>query len=130
MRAPLVRRAGRLSEIWRYYGVGIVNTIFGLSLFSMLIWTGMNLYLAQILAHLTGMAFNYVMFSAHVFHGQRGHVGRYIGAYAINYGVGVALLAVFAQWTANPYVAGLLAAIGASLINYTLLKRFVFRATA
>ena len=115
------------TELWRYYGVGVVNTAFGYGLFAGLVWLKLNLFVAQIVAHLCGMAFNYVMFRMHVFRGVRPKIWAYIGAYAFNYGLGLTFLALLHRFVASSYLAGFLAMLAASLVNYIVLKLFVFR---
>jgi len=55
-------------RLWRYYQAGIVNTLFGYGLFALFVKLGLNMYLAQICAHVLGAAFNYYSYSRHVFH--------------------------------------------------------------
>ena len=88
-----------------------------------------TLFLAQILSHCTGAVFNYAMFRRHVFTDSGGAVGRYIGAYAVNYGLGLAGLALFHRFVASPYLAGFLALVVVAAINFFILRLLVFRKT-
>ncbi len=112
--------------MFRYYVVGVVNTVFGYGLFALLVWLSLNLFVAQILAHLSGMAFNYVMFRVHVFRGPKPELRRYIAAYSLNYLLGLASLTVAHSFIASPYIAGLVTLLVISILNYFILKRFVF----
>lgn len=114
-------------QLWRYYQVGIVNTVFGYGMFALLIWMGMNLYLAQITAHVLGMIFNYYTYSRHAFAGHTTTKTRFILSYAGNYLLGLAALRIIATFIHSPYFAGFLATVIVSLINYFILKRLVFR---
>ena len=124
------RYADQVTEIIRYYQVGIINTIFGIVMYSLFVYLGMNLFAAQLSAHVLGMIFNYFMFRQHVFKSARPNLLRFIGSYTVNYGVSLTFLALFHQFVASPYGAGFLAMAAASVVNYLMLKRFVFRTPA
>ena len=118
---------GRLERMIRYYGAGAVNTAFGFGLYSLLVYVGLNLFVAQIVSHVCGSVFNYVTYSRHVFRDRRRSPVAFAGAYAFNYLMGLGLLAAAHQLTPNPYLAGLLGLIVGTAINYFVLRRFVFR---
>ena len=127
MRRLVLRHADRLAELWRYYKIGVVNTVFGLSIYSLLVFLGLNLFVAQILSHVAGVTFNYFMFTLHVFTDTKPKILRYIASYGVNYLIGLTFLAVFHHFVRSPYIAGFLSALAASVINYVMLKLFVFR---
>ena len=116
-----------IAELWRYYKIGVVNTLFGFGLYFALVWFGLNLFVAQIVAHVCGMVFNYFMFKVHVFHGSSPALGPYIGAYALNYLMGLGTLATVHLFVPSPYLAGLGSVVFTATINYFILKRFVFK---
>lgn len=118
----------RLRELWRYYQAGIINTAFGLAAYSVLVWLGMNMFVAQFISHLMGMAFNYFTYSRHVFRDAAPAKLRFVLSYGVNYLVGLATLAVVARFIASPYLAGFVAAVIVSVINYFALKHLVFKA--
>jgi putative flippase GtrA len=117
----------RVEMLLRYYGVGVINTAFGFGLYALLVFVGLNLYVAQITAHVTGATFNYFTYSRHVFHkdSERRPLA-FVGAYAVNYVVGLALLAVAHQFVRSPYLAGFLALLVGTALNFLVLRRFVF----
>jgi putative flippase GtrA len=114
-------------QVWRYYQAGIVNTLFGYGVFALLIWLGVNLFLAQIISHVLGMTFNYFTYSRHAFAGHTTTKTRFFLSYAGNYLLGLATLWLIALVIQSPYVAGLLTTVIVSVINYFVLKRLVFR---
>ncbi|WP_174278581.1 GtrA family protein [Sphingomonas bacterium] len=125
MPTELARR--RLGELIRFYQAAAINTAVGFGLFALLIRCGTNLYVAQGLAQIGGVAFNYLTYSRHVFRDQRGSKRSFALAYLSNYLVNLLLLAAFERVTASPYAAGLAATLGASAINYLALRSLVFR---
>ena len=122
--------ARRFGQLIRFYQAALINTVFGFGLYALLIRAGLNLYLAQIVAQIAGVAFNYLTYSRHVFHDQRGDKRMFVAAYLVNYLVNLALLALFHRGGMSSYAAGLAATIVASLINFFVLKRVVFTRAA
>ena len=118
---------GRLERLIRYYGVGVINTVFGFGLYSLLVFLGLNLFVAQLVSVICGTAFNYFTYSRHVFTGERRSPVAFVGAYAFNYMLGLGLLALVHSIVKNPYAAGFLVLLIGTAINYFILKRFVFR---
>ncbi len=118
---------GRLERLIRYYGVGAINTAFGFGLYVLLVFLGLNLFLAQLVAHVSGTIFNYFTYSRHVFRGHRRSPAAFVAAYVFNYLLGLGLLALAHLLVSNPYGAGLLTLFVGTAINYFVLRRFVFR---
>jgi putative flippase GtrA len=123
----MVRHADRIAELWRYYKIGVINTVFGLALYSLLVFFGLNLFVAQILSHIVGVTFNYFTFTRHVFTEHKPNILRYIASYGVNYLIGLGFLTLFHHFVRSPYIAGFLSAASTSVINYVILKFFVFR---
>jgi putative flippase GtrA len=120
------RSLGSLERLWRYYQAGIVNTAFGYGLYALFVAVGINMYLAQIIAHVLGVAFNYFTYSRHAFHDADVSKTRFVLSYGVNYLLGLASLWSAAQVIPSPYLAGLIAVIVVSLINYVILRHWVF----
>jgi putative flippase GtrA len=117
---------GSIERLWRYYQAGIVNTVFGYGLYALFVAVGFNMYVAQITAHITGVAFNYFTYSRHAFRDFSGSKTRFILSYAANYLLGLAALAVASIVVRSPYLAGLIAIFFVSIVNYFILKHLVF----
>lgn len=120
----------RLIELWRYYQMGVVNTVFGLGTYALLVWLGMNMFAAQLVSHLLGMGFNYFTYSRHVFRDAAPAKLRFVISYGINYLLGLGALTAASHFIASPYISGLLAAVAVSVVNYFALKYLVFRTRA
>ena len=125
-----VQRLSSARRLWRYYQAGIVNTAFGYGLFALFVALGLNMYVAQIASHLLGMAFNYFTYSRHAFHDSDVSKSRFIASYAVNYLLGLGALWAISHAVASPYLAGFIAVGIVSLINYFILKHWVFTARA
>lgn len=116
----------RLGELWRYYQVGVLNTLFGYGLYALLVKLGLNLYVAQLISHFSGVAFNYFTYTRHVFRDAAPAKMRFVLSYVGNYLTGLVMLMICAHFIASPYWAGLAAIIIVSAINYFVLKHIVF----
>ena len=125
-----VQRLSSARRLWRYYQAGIVNTAFGYGLFALFVALGLNMYVAQIMSHLLGMAFNYFTYSHHAFNDSDVSKSRFIASYAVNYLLGLGALWAISHAVATPYLAGFIAVGIVSLINYFILKHWVFTARA
>ncbi len=119
-------RGERAREVWRYYQAGILNAAFGFGLYALLVAAGLNIYLAQVVAHVLGVAFNYLTYSRHAFRDAGPAKLRFGLSYAVNYLVSLATLALAAQVVRSPYLAGLISIVFTSSINYFALKFLVF----
>lgn len=122
-------RRERLAELWRYGQAGAVNAAFGFGAYALLVWFGLNMYIAQILATVLGVGFNYLTYSRHVFRDVQGGKLRFVLSYVVNYMTSLMMLALAAQIVRSPYVAGALAIVVSAAINYFALKHFVFSST-
>lgn len=116
----------RLVEISRFYQAAAINATFGFAMYAFLVWLGFNLFVAQIVAHCLGVAFNYLTYSRHVFRESQPAKTRFVLAYALNYLVSLASLTIVSQFVKSPYLAGLMALVLASGVNYFALKYAVF----
>lgn len=123
-------RPQRLAELWRYYQAGVVNTLFGFGLYALLVRAGLNMYAAQMIAHVLGVAFNYLTYSRHVFRDAGPAKGRFVLSYIGNYLLSLAALALVSQVVRSPYVAGAIATVAVSLVNYFALRHLVFTRAA
>jgi len=114
-------------QLLRYYQAGIVNTLFGYGCYAALIWLSLDMFVAQLLAHVMGTFFNYVLYSRYAFRGETGSLVRFVASYVVNYGLSLGSLWALSRFVPSPYVAGLLSIVVVSAINFVILKRFVFR---
>lgn len=113
-------------RVWRYYQTGIVNTLFGYAAFAALLALGLNMYVAQAMAHVAGMAFNYFTYSRYAFSDRKGTKTSFVLSYGVNYLIGLFFIWLASLVVASPYLAGLASIVLTSAVNYFILKLFVF----
>jgi putative flippase GtrA len=116
----------RLTEILRYYQAGAANALFGYSIYAFIVWLGFNIFAAQLVSHILGVAFNYATYSRHVFRDAGPAKVRFIMSYGVNYIINVSVLFAVSIWVQSPYLSGLAAIILTSFLNYFLLRHVVF----
>jgi putative flippase GtrA len=121
------KSATEWKRLLRYYQAGLLNMAFGFGLYAIFVRLGVNIYVAQILSHFIGVAFNYFTYSRYAFVGHSGKRRRFLLSYVGNYFFNLAALAITARVVHSPYVAGLVATIFVSLVNYFVLKHLVFQ---
>lgn len=117
----------RLYEVVRFYQAAVVNTCFGISVYFLLVYLGLNLYLAQAISFVMGVAFNYFTYSRHAFRDYKPSVPRFLASYMLYYVASVGALAAMKWVFKSPYLAGIAATVLVSAMNFVVLKMFVFR---
>ncbi|WP_341712395.1 GtrA family protein [Erythrobacter sp.] len=120
--------AANWRQVLRYYQAGIVNTLFGYGCFAALVWLSFDIFTAQILSHIFGTIFNYFTYSRYSFSDEEGSAFRFILSYVANYLISLVILYGLTQFISSAYFAGLLTILVVSVVNFFVLKRFVFRA--
>ena len=113
-------------QLIRYYQAGVVNIAFGYSLFAVLVFAGLQVYAAQLVGHVLGVAFNYFTYSRYAFADRQGDKFSFFMSYVGNYLLGLAGLWAALKVIASPYIAGFLVTLAVSVVNYLVLKLFVF----
>lgn len=119
-----------LDRLWRYYQAGIVNTLFGYGLYAVFVRLGLNMFLAQFVAHVSGVVFNYFTYSRYAFRDTSASKWRFGLSYAINYLIGAGLLLACHWLIPSPYLSMAVAVVFATAINYLILNRLVFTTAA
>lgn len=111
--------------------VGVLNTIFGYSVFALFIFLGMHYGLAVFLATCVGVLFNFKTIGSIVFKSKNSNcIWRFISVYIICYGVNVGVIKVILLLfsAANIYVVGAVATFIVAILSFSLNKYWVFRA--
>lgn len=120
----------RLVQMALYLAAGVINTAFGFLLYALLIRAGYDRYVAQAIGYVLGTAFNYMTYSRGVFSEAGPAKLRFVLSYAGNYIVNIAALRLASAFVHDPYAAGAICTVFVVLLNYFVLRRFVFRPAA
>lgn len=119
--------ASERRRLWRYYQAGIVNALFGYGLFSLLVALQLDVYVAQAVSHVMGVAFNYFTYSRYTFSDRQSSKVSFFLSYVVNYFIGLFFIWAALLVIASPYVAGLVSIVLTSVVNFFILKLIVFR---
>lgn len=113
----------------RFVLVGGVNTAFSYALYATCIFAGAGYAAACAASMLGGILFSYKTTGSLVFRdASHASLWRFAGCYLIVYGFSLAFLKAMDVLGVDPYLSGLVVAIPAALLSFTLLKLLVFRA--
>jgi putative flippase GtrA len=116
-RLLLVRRAGlpRAGRPIRFALAGVLNTLFGLSIYPALLWTvpafRRDYLLALVIAQAASLCFAFAVYKLTVFRTRRGaarEFARFLPFYLINYGVNILALPLLVRAGLRPIVAQLI----------------------
>lgn len=113
----------------RFVLVGGINTLFGIGVYTLMIYIGTPYIWAALISHVLGVLFNFVTTGRLVFenHDKRlifKFVISYLFVYFINISINKFCQIIFG-W--NDYIAGICATILAALCSFMILKYFVFK---
>jgi len=119
--------SGERKRLILFFLVGGVNTLFGYSLYALLIFLHLHYALASLLGTVGGVLFNFKTTGVIVFKNHDNRlIFRFIAIYAITYLLNVIGLKVFAIYNANMYLGGAIFVLPIALLGYVLQKKFVF----
>ena len=112
----------------RFVLVGGVNTAFSYALYAACIFAGAGYAAACAASMLGGILFSYQTTGRLVFRdATRASLGRFAGCYLVVYAFSVAFLKAMDALGVDPYLSGLVVAMPAAVLSFTLLKLLVFR---
>ncbi|OWT74951.1 MULTISPECIES: GtrA family protein [unclassified Achromobacter] len=129
------RPQGGWSALWRaklarFFGVGLLNTLFGYLVYAVLVLVHTPPLLALLLGTICGVIFNYFSIGRLVFRNRGGWATfiRFICAYAIVYVVNAALLkALIHCLPLGPFVAQILCIPPSVLTSWILMNHWVYK---
>jgi len=116
------------SQIARFFLVGMLNTAFGYSLFSVLIFLELHYSFAVFISTVISVLFNFKTTGKLVFKNSNNKLlFKFIGTYVFIYFLNVIFLRIFEIQNINMYIAGAVLILPMALISYIINKRFVFQ---
>ncbi|MBU0455293.1 MAG: GtrA family protein [Pseudomonadota bacterium] len=107
--------------------VGILNTVFGYSVFSFFIWIGLHYSLAILFATCLGVLFNFKTIGGIVFKSSHYKlIVKFVLVYTVLYFFNILCVKLFLLMHVNVYLAGAIAMGFAALLSFFLNQEFVF----
>lgn len=111
----------------RFFLSGVVNSIFGFTVYSFFIFIDLDPTIAVTLSMIIGVFFNYKTIKTFVFsdaHGSR--LMPFILCYVFILGMSITLLNVLDSYKMNRYLAGLIVSVPMACLSYIIQRKFVF----
>lgn len=111
----------------RFLIVGVINTIFGYSVFSLFVFLGVHYALALLMATILGILFNFKTIGILVFAKKENNlIWRFFLVYTFVYGVNVLGLHLLNGVGLNIYFSGAILLFPSALLSFILNKKYVF----
>ena len=111
----------------KFLFVGIINTIFGYSVFAMLIILRLDYRYALLMATIFGVMFNFKTIGILVFKTKNNElIFRFIGVYCVIYILNIELIKIINSFGINILMSQALLLLPLAVTSYILNKRFVF----
>lgn len=115
-------------QLVKFLAVGVLNTLFGYSIYALFTYIGLGYILALSLATVVGVLFNFHTIGRLVFQSRdKRLVGKFFGVYAVTFCINLALIKVLLAFGLNAYSAGAIALVPTTIISFLLNKFFVFK---
>lgn len=125
-------RLGRFSdhEFIKFLTVGVLNTIFGYTVYAALLSVGTPYLFALLLATFVGVVFNYFSIGRIVFREQGGWLifCQFVIAYAVIYTINAVVLSALTRYSLiGPYVGQMICIPVNVLLSWSLMNYWVFK---
>jgi len=117
-------------RIFRFLSVGVLNTVFGYAVYTVLLFVKVPYLTALFIATVAGVIFNYFTFGRLVFHGHGGRFVfvKFIITYVIVYISNAVLLDVLTRkFLFSPYVGQVICIPLSVLLSWLLMNKWGFK---
>jgi putative flippase GtrA len=114
-------------QLFRFLLVGGLNTVFGYTVFAVLILLHLHYVWAALLGQICGVLFNFKTTGTIVFKNKDNHlIFQFVGVYLVTYLITIALLKILDYYGVSSLAAGAIVILPVALLAYFLNKKFVF----
>ncbi len=114
-------------QIINFILVGIVNTIFGYSIYALFLTLGFNYIWAVLFATILGILFNFKTIGKYVFDSHKNNlIFKFFSVYAIVFIVNILIIKIFKTIGFDDYISGAFALIPSATVSFVLNKFYVF----
>jgi len=115
------------NQFIKFLVIGALNTVFGYSVFALLIYCKIHYSISLLLATIIGVIFNFKTIGGVVFKDNKNNkIFKFITVYTVLYILNLAIVFVLKNIVMNIYISGAIAALPIACIGFYLNKRFVF----
>lgn len=117
------------SQFIRFVFVGVLNTIFGFSVYCLMLFIGVPYWWATLISQILGVMFNFKTTGVLVFKNHNNRLFfRFAICYVLAYFLNIGIIALFTHYsTINQYISGFIATLFVALFSFIFQKFIVFR---
>lgn len=116
------------SEFIRFILIGIINTLFGVGVYCLMIFFGLHYFIATLASNVLGVLFNFKTTGKFVFENEdRRLIFRFVLCYMLVYLINNGVIKAILLTGLNEYWAGILATPVVALCSFFMLKHFVYK---
>lgn len=116
------------TKFLKFLIVGVINTIFGYSVFAIIIWLNFHYSFAALVATILGILFNFKTIGHLVFgNDDNTLIFKFVGVYTFTYLLNVVFLTIFNVLKLNMFFAGAILILPLAVISFIVNKKFVFK---
>lgn len=115
----------------RFVIAGVINTLFGLLVYSLILSFGAEVWLALLTSLLMGIAFNFCSLGGYAFRDLSAkRLPRFVTSYLTVYLLNLSLLHFLQKWIASPMWCQFLLTPIMALVSYFIMSFWVFKSDA
>jgi putative flippase GtrA len=120
-------KASNHIQLYKFIAVGILNTIFGYSLYSALLLANIHYSIASALATVFGVIFNFKTSGYYVFKSKNNKlILKFVILYIFLYIVNVCAIYLMVKFGLTPFIGGAIMILPCAILSFILQKKFVF----
>ena len=114
-------------QFLKFLAVGVINTLFGMSVYSLCLYLGLHYVPSLLVATVLGVIFNFFSTGRLVFNNtQSGRLLKFILTYALIFALNVIIVSALMSSGFNANSAGYLSMIVLALLSFAINKYWVF----
>lgn len=111
----------------RFIFIGVINTIFGFSIYALFIFLGFDYVMAALLGTILGVIFNFQTISRFVFKKNDYKLFfRFIFVYVVTYFLSISIIGFLKEFGLNDYISGFIALFPCAIVSFFMNKYFVY----
>lgn len=115
------------NQVKKFIVIGVINTLFGYSIYALMIYVGLSYDVALIISTVCGVIFNFHSIGKLVFNNFKYALFfKFVLVYVLVYFINLLLIKLFLLLGANAYLGGALAVIPSAAASFLLNKYLVF----
>ena len=115
-------------SLFRFLFVGGINTLFGVGIYTLLIWLGLNYQAAVLIGTVIAVLFNFKTIGGFVFKNKSNRlIFQFIMVYVVVYFLNINGIKLFISLGFSPLISGYFCVLPAALLSFVLNRLFVYR---